>query len=241
MAKVELKQPIVEEISESIKDAQGVVLVDHRGLTVEEDTRLRKQLREAGVVYKVYKNTMMKRAFDGTQFEDLNKHLEGPSAIAISKEDATAPARILSKFAKEAPALELKAGVVEGNYYDVDGIKSLASIPSREELLSKLLGSMQSPIANFARVVDQIAKAKEDIAKANSTNTIYVWSNQAYLLNGRWYPGYVVDQNNIGEDTAEALHAYMVDRIEALNAQIESQGQIVEKYKKQLDDAIAAL
>ena len=123
MAKVELKQPIVEEISESIKDAQGVVLVDHRGLTVEEDTRLRKQLREAGVVYKVYKNTMMKRAFDGTQFEDLNKHLEGPSAIAISKEDATAPARILSKFAKEAPALELKAGVVEGNYYDVDGIK----------------------------------------------------------------------------------------------------------------------
>ena len=161
MAKVELKQPIVEEISESIKDAQGVVLVDHRGLTVEEDTRLRKQLREAGVVYKVYKNTMMKRAFDGTQFEDLNKHLEGPSSIAISKEDATAPARILSKFAKEAPALELKAGVVEGNYYDVDGIKSLASIPSREELLSKLLGSMQSPIANFARVVDQIAKAKE--------------------------------------------------------------------------------
>ena len=161
MAKVELKQPIVEEISESIKDAQGVVLVDHRGLTVEEDTRLRKQVREAGVVYKVYKNTMMKRAFDGTQFEDLNKHLEGPSAIAISKEDATAPARILSKFAKEAPALELKAGVVEGNYYDVDGIKSLASIPSREELLSKLLGSMQSPIANFARVIDQIAKAKE--------------------------------------------------------------------------------
>ena len=161
MAKVELKQPIVEEISESIKDAQGVVLVDHRGLTVEEDTRLRKQLREAGVVYKVYKNRMMKRAFDGTQFEDLNKHLEGPSAIAISKEDATAPARILSKFAKEAPALELKAGVVEGNYYDVDGIKSLASIPSREELLSKLLGSIQSPIANFARVVDQIAKAKE--------------------------------------------------------------------------------
>ena len=87
----------------------------------------------------------------------------------------------------------------------------------------------------------QIAKAKEDIAKANSTKTIYVWSNQAYLLNGRWYPGYVVDQNNMGEDTAEALHAYMVDRIEALNAQIESQGQIVEKYKKQLDDAIAAL
>ena len=104
-----------------------------------------------------------------------------------------------------------------------------------------LLNSTQNIDQMIADCDVQIAKAKEDIAKANSTNTIYVWSNQAYLLNGRWYPGYVVDQNNIGEDTAEALHAYMVDRIEALNAQIESQGQIVEKYKKQLDDAIAAL
>ena len=104
-----------------------------------------------------------------------------------------------------------------------------------------LLNSTQNIDQMIADWDVQIAKAKEDIAKANSTNTIYVWSNQAYLLNGRWYPGYVVDQNNIGEDTAEALHAYMVDRIEALNAQIESQGQIVEKYKKQLDDAIAAL
>lgn len=104
-----------------------------------------------------------------------------------------------------------------------------------------LLNSTQNIDQMIADCDVQIAKAKEDIAKANSTNTIYVWSNQAYLLNGRWYPGYVVDQNNIGEDTVEALHAYMVDRIEALNAQIESQGQIVEKYKKQLDDAIAAL
>lgn len=104
-----------------------------------------------------------------------------------------------------------------------------------------LLNSTQNIDQMIADCDVQIAKAKEDIAKANSTNTIYVWSNQAYLLNGRWYPGYVVDQNNIGEDTAEALHAYMVDRIEALNAQIESQGQIVEKYKKQLDDAIATL
>ena len=161
MAKVELKQPVVQAIAEDVKDAVSVVLVDYRGLTVAEDTEMRKQLREAGVVYKVCKNTMMKRAFEGTDFAQLDEYLEGPNAIAISKEDATAPARILSKFAKEAPALELKAGVVEGNYYDVDGIKSLASIPSREELLSKLLGSMQSPIANFARVVDQIAKAKE--------------------------------------------------------------------------------
>ena len=161
MAKVELKKPIVDEISENIKEAQSVVLVDHRGLTVEQDTVLRKQLREAGIVYKVYKNTMLNFAFKGTEFEELCKHLEGPRAIAVSKDDATAPARILAKFAKDAPALELKAGVVEGSYYDVDGIKALSKIPSREELLSKFLGSIQSPIANFARVIDQIAKSKE--------------------------------------------------------------------------------
>lgn len=161
MAKVELKKPVVDEISEAIKDAKAVVLVDHRGLTVEQDTILRKQLREANVTYKVYKNTMMNFAFKGTQCEDLCKHLEGPSALAISKEDATAPARILAKFAKDAPALELKAGIVEDTYYDVDGIKALSAIPSREELLSKLLGSIQSPIANFARVIKQIAESKE--------------------------------------------------------------------------------
>ena len=158
MAKVELKQPIVAEISENIKGAQSVVLVDYRGLTVEQDTRLRKELREAGIVYKVYKNTMMNFAFKGTEFEALAPYLEGPNAIAISKEDATAPARILSKFAKTAPALELKAAVVEGTLYDTEGVKALANIPSREELLSKLLGSIQSPIANFARVIKQIAE-----------------------------------------------------------------------------------
>lgn len=161
MAKVEIKKPIVEEISEAIKEAQSVVLVDYRGLTVEEDTKLRKQLREAGVTYKVYKNTMMNFAFKGTDCETLAPHLEGPSAVAISATDATAPARILSKFAKEAPALELKAGVVEGKYYDKAGIELVATVPSREELLSKFLGSIQSPITNFARVLNQIAEAKE--------------------------------------------------------------------------------
>lgn len=160
MAKVEMKKPIVEEIAEHVNGAQGVVLVDYRGLTVEQDTELRKQLREAGVTYKVYKNTMMNFAFKGTEFEALAPYLEGPSAIAISKEDATAPARILSNFAKTAPALELKAGVVEGNLYDTAGIQALAKVPSREELLSKLLGSMQSPISNLARVLNQIAESK---------------------------------------------------------------------------------
>lgn len=158
MAKVELKQPIVEEISAQIKDAQSVVLVDYRGLTVEQDTRLRKQLREAGITYKVYKNTMMNFAFKGTDFEALAPYLEGPSAVAISTEDATAPARVLCKFAKEADKLEIKGGVVEGIAYDAKGIGEIAKIPSREELLSKLLGSIQSPITNFARVMNQLAE-----------------------------------------------------------------------------------
>ncbi len=158
MAKVELKQPVVEEISASIKDAQSVVLVDYRGLTVEQDTNLRKQLREAGVTYKVYKNTMMNFAFKGTDCESLAPYLEGPSAMAVSTTDATAPARILCKFAKDAPKLEVKGGVVEGIAYDAAGIENIAKIPSREELLSRLLGSMQSPVANFARVINQIAE-----------------------------------------------------------------------------------
>ena len=161
MAKVELKKPIVEQISEELNGAKAAVLVDYRGLTVEQDTELRKQLREAGVVYKVYKNTMINFAVKGTEFEELSKHLEGPTAIAISKEDATAPARILYNFSKNAPKLELKAGVVDGTYYDEKGIQVIATIPSREELLSKLLGSMQSPITNFARVIKQIAEKNE--------------------------------------------------------------------------------
>ena len=158
MAKVELKKPIVDEISAHIKDAQSVVLVDYRGLTVEQDTALRKNLREAGVVYKVYKNTMMNFAFKGTQFEGLSEYLEGPNAIAISTEDATAPARILAEFAKTADKLEIKAGVVEGTTYDAKGIATIASIPSREVLISRLLGSLQSPVTNFARVINQIAE-----------------------------------------------------------------------------------
>ena len=153
-----MKQPIVAEISAGIKDAQSVVLVDYRGLTVEQDTELRKQLREAGVTYKVYKNTMMNFAFKGTDFEGLAPYLNGPSAIAYSTEDATAPARVIAEFAKKAKALEFKAGVVEGNVYDAKGMEAIATIPSRDVLISRLLGSMQSPMANFARVINQIAE-----------------------------------------------------------------------------------
>lgn len=164
MAKVELKQPVVDEIAAHLNGAQGVVLVDYRGLTVEQDTQLRKQLREAGVVYKVYKNTLVKRAIAGTEFESMSELLEGPTAIAISATDATAPARILNGFAKTADALELKCGVVEGTYYDTEGIKVIAEIPSRDELLSKFLGSIQSPVTNFARVIKQIAEKSEEVA-----------------------------------------------------------------------------
>ncbi|MGN0329591.1 MAG: 50S ribosomal protein L10, partial [Lachnospira sp.] len=155
MAKVELKQPIVDEIKAALEGAQGLVVVDYRGLTVEQDTALRKQLREAGVNYKVYKNTLVRRAVAGTEFESIAEMLEGPNAIAISKDDATAPARVLANFAKTAEALELKCGVVEGTFYDAKGISAIASIPSRDELLSKFLGSIQSPITNFARVIKQ--------------------------------------------------------------------------------------
>ena len=174
MAKVELKKPVVEEISNSIKGAAAVVLVNYKGISVEQDTQMRKELREAGVVYKVYKNTMMNFAFKGTPCEELCQHLEGTNALAVCENDATAPARILCKFAKNAKALELKAGVIEGTVYDVDGLTELSKIPSREELLSKLLGSLQSPITNLARVLNQIAEqggaenceaAKEDAAE----------------------------------------------------------------------------
>ena len=158
MAKVELKKPVVEEISNSIKDAAAVVLVNYKGINVEQDTQMRKELREAGVVYKVYKNTMMNFAFKGTACEDLCQHLEGTNALAVCTEDATAPARILAKYAKTVPTLELVAGVVEDTYYDKAGIEALSQVPSREELLGKLLGSIQSPIANFARVLNQIAE-----------------------------------------------------------------------------------
>ena len=164
MAKVEIKKPIVDEISAAIDGAAAAVVVDYRGLTVEQDTQLRKQLREAGVVYKVYKNTLVKRVVAGTEFEPITDALEGTNAIAFCKTDATAHSRILANFAKTANALELKCGVVEGTFYDAAGIATIATIPSREELLSKLLGSIQSPITNFARVIKQIAEKNEEVA-----------------------------------------------------------------------------
>lgn len=158
MAKIEQKQVVVNEIKEKFEKAASVVMVDARGLTVEQDTVLRKQLRDAGVDYKVYKNTMVHFAVQGTQFEGLQEFLSGPSAFAFSYEDATTAASILNKITKDFKLLEFKAGVVEGVVYDAEGMKKVADIPSKEVLLSRLLGSFKSPMSAFARVIDQIAK-----------------------------------------------------------------------------------
>lgn len=167
MAKVELKQPIVDEIKSVIDGAQSVIAVRYLGITVDQDTKLRKELRENGVVYKVYKNTLIKRAIDGTEFAGLEPDLEGPTAIAVSKTDATAPARIVAKYVKTVAPLELKGGIVEGEYYSAEGMTAIAAIPSRDELLSRLLGSLQSPITNLARVLNQVAeKSGEGTAPA---------------------------------------------------------------------------
>lgn len=162
MAKVELKAPIIDEIKGYTADAKAIVLVDYRGLTVEQDTILRKAFRESGVVYKVYKNTYLKMAFAGTQYEQLAQVLDGPTAVAFSMQDEVSAAKIIAQNKKKADALEFKAGVVDGTYYDAKGMEVVATIPSREELISKLLGSLQSPIANLARVLKQIAE--KDVA-----------------------------------------------------------------------------
>lgn len=164
MAKVELKKPIVDEIKKMLDGAVSVTVVDYRGLTVAQDTDLRKQLREAGVAYKVFKNTYIKLAAEGTDFAQLDQILDGPTAIAVSKEDATAAARIIAKVAKDAPALEFKGAVVEGAFYDAKKVEALSKIPSREELLGRLCGSLQSPIANLARALKQVAEKGEGAA-----------------------------------------------------------------------------
>lgn len=158
MAKLEQKQAVVNQIKEKLNGASSVLLVDYRGLTVEEDTALRKELRTAGVEYKVYKNTMVNFAIQGTQFESIAKELEGPTAIAISYQDATAGPRILAKAAKDSEKLQFKSGVVEGTYYDAKGMMAIGNIAPKEELLARLLGSFKSPIASFARVIKQVAE-----------------------------------------------------------------------------------
>jgi len=155
------KQLIIDEIKDKFERAQSAVVIDYIGITVAEADEMRKKLREADVDYTVYKNTLVKRAIAGTEYEPLAEVLEGPSAFAFSFDDATAPARVLAESIKAYKKMEFKGGIVEGTYYNKEDITAIAAIPSRDVLISKFMGSIQSPIANFARVVQQIAEQKE--------------------------------------------------------------------------------
>lgn len=160
------KVQLVAEVSEKFKESAATVLTDYRGLTVAQVTELRKQLREAGVEYRVLKNTLLRRATAATDFTDLDEHLTGPTAVAFSKEDAVAPAKIIAEFAKKNNALEIKGGIVEGQVVGVDQIKALADLPSREGLLSMLLSVLQAPMRNFALAVKAVAEKQEEEAQA---------------------------------------------------------------------------
>ena len=152
------KQAIVQEVKEKLDRAASIVLVDARGLTVEQDTVLRKKMREEGIDYKVYKNSIIDFAVKDTPFADIAPHLNGPTTLAISYDDATAAARVISEQQKAAPVLEFKAGVIESTLYDAAGVAAIANIPSRDVLIAKLLGSFKSPLASFARVINAIAE-----------------------------------------------------------------------------------
>ena len=158
---IEQKQQHVEVISEQLKNSVSTVLVDYRGLKVSEVTELRKQLRDAGIEFKVYKNTMVRRAADSQGLSELNEFLVGPSAIAFSNEDVIAPAKIIHEFSKKHEALEIKAGVIEGSFVPAEDVKSIASLPSRDGLLSMLLSVLQAPVRNFAYAVKAIGEEKE--------------------------------------------------------------------------------
>jgi large subunit ribosomal protein L10 len=156
------KQVIIDEIKAKLDGAQSAVVIDYMGTTVAQADAMRKKLREANVDYTVYKNTLIKRAIEGTEFAPLAEVLDGPSAIAISKEDATAPARVLKEVIDEFKKMEFKAGVVEGNFFDQEGIKEIASIPSRDVLIAKFMGSIQSPVSKAVRTFQAIADAKAE-------------------------------------------------------------------------------
>ncbi|WP_407271457.1 50S ribosomal protein L10 [Radiobacillus sp. PE A8.2] len=163
MSKVmEKKKQLVTEIADKFRDSKSTILVDYRGLSVAEVTELRTQLREAGVDFKVYKNTMSRRAAEQVELAELNETLVGPTAIAFSNDDVIAPAKILNKFAKDHNALEIKGGVIEGKVVSLDQIKELADLPNYEGLLSMLLSVLQAPIRNFAYATKAIAEQKEE-------------------------------------------------------------------------------
>ncbi|MEN1762229.1 50S ribosomal protein L10 [Anoxynatronum sibiricum] len=164
---IEMKKAIVEEIVDKFSKSTAAILFDYRGLTVEEVTELRKQFREAGVDYKVYKNTLVKRAIQEKGLSDFSELLDGPNAIAFSYDDPIIPAKIGSEFAKTHKSLELKAGIVEGAFLDEAKVNELASIPAREVLIAKLLGSLKAPVSNFAYLLQAVIDKKSAEGEAS--------------------------------------------------------------------------
>jgi len=157
----EEKGKVVSEIIEKFKNSKTTIITDYRGLDVTEITQLRKNLREAGVEYRVLKNSLVRRATAEIELTELDEFLKGPTAIAFSDNDLVAPAKILFEFAKKNTALEIKAGILEGNILSVKQVKNLATLPSREGLLSMLLSVLQAPMRNMACVVKAVAEIKE--------------------------------------------------------------------------------
>ncbi len=148
------KEAVVKEVEEKLRAAQTMIITDFRGLTVPEIAALRNELRQQGVEYKVYKNTLIKRAVDKLDIEGLDDFLTGPTALALSQEDPVAPAKVLAAFAKENKSLSIKGGLLEGSIIDEATIKALAKLPSREILLGKLAGILQAPLAGLANVLN---------------------------------------------------------------------------------------
>jgi large subunit ribosomal protein L10 len=162
---LEQKKQIVSEITEKFSRAKSIVLVEYKGLTVEKATELRNKCREAGVEYKVYKNTFMRFAFNELGYKDFDVNLEGPNAIAISFDDEVSAAKVTTDFAKTSDdTLKIKAGIAEGKIINADEIKELASIPPREILIGQLAGVLQGNIRNLAYILDQVSKKDEEAA-----------------------------------------------------------------------------
>jgi large subunit ribosomal protein L10 len=162
------KQTVIDEIKGKLDKAASAVVIDYIGITVSEADAMRKKLREADVDYKVYKNTLIKRAIDGTDHAQLAEVLDGPSALAVSYEDATVAARVLNGVMKEYRKMTFKAGYVDGTYYDADQMKEIADIPSREDLIAKFLGSIQSPLGAFVRTLAAIAEKGPDAGSSDA-------------------------------------------------------------------------
>jgi len=158
------KKARVTEVTELLKNSCAGVIVDYKGITVEDDTKLRKELREAGVTYFVVKNSILRFALKDAGIEGLDNVLEGTTAIALSAEDQTAPARVLGKFAKDSDTFKLKAGFIGNDIYDEAGVVALSKIPSRETLLAQLVGSLQGPIQKLAAVLKAVSEKDGDAA-----------------------------------------------------------------------------